>query len=77
MSDTANEISQLTFEQAYSQLEELVQKLEGGNLSLEESLALYRRGMALAERCGQVLDTAELSIQALAPSGELDEFDEL
>lgn len=70
------EIETLTFEQAYRELEETVQKLEAGNLSLEESLALYQRGMALAHACNQQLDNAELRIKILTPSGELLEFDE-
>ena len=72
-----NDIAKMAFEQAYSELEETVQKLEAGNLPLEEAIALYRRGMALAEHCSLQLDKAELSIKALAPSGELVELDEL
>jgi exodeoxyribonuclease VII small subunit len=76
-----NEKSQLnlemmSFEQAYCELEETVQKLEAGNLPLEEALALYQRGMALAQHCNRQLDSAELRIKTLAPSGELVEFDE-
>ena len=61
----------LTFEQAFSKLEETVQKLEAGNLPLEEALALYEQGMTLAKQCGLQLDNAELSIKSLMPSGEL------
>lgn len=70
------EIETLTFEQAYHELEETVQKLEAGNLPLEEALALYQRGMALAQACNRQLDNAELRIKTLAPSGELLDFDE-
>ncbi|MCG3208104.1 MAG: Exodeoxyribonuclease 7 small subunit [Anaerolineae bacterium] len=77
MSQLPPEITGLTFEQAYRQLEETVQKLEAGNLPLEESLALYRRGMALAERCSRVLDEAELSIKTLTAAGELEDFEEI
>lgn len=66
----------MTFEQAYRELEETVQKLEAGNLPLAETLSLYQRGTALAQYCGQQLDNAELSIQTLTPSGELVDFDE-
>jgi exodeoxyribonuclease VII small subunit len=69
-------IETLTFEQAYRELEETVQKLEAGNLPLEEALALYQRGMALAQYCNRQLDSAELRIKTLAPSGELVDFDE-
>jgi exodeoxyribonuclease VII small subunit len=71
-----NNIDKLTFEQAYQELEETVQKLEAGDLPLANALALYQRGMALAQHCGLQLDEAELSIQALTPSGELVDFEE-
>ncbi|MBN1992473.1 MAG: exodeoxyribonuclease VII small subunit [Anaerolineae bacterium] len=69
-------IEALSFEQAYRELEETTQKLEAGNLPLAEALALYQRGMALAKHCGRQLDQAELTIQALSPSGDLADFDE-
>jgi len=71
-----NKIDKLTFEQAYQELEKTVQKLEAGNLPLADALALYQRGMALARHCGLQLDEAELSIQALAPSGDLVDFED-
>ena len=61
----------LTFEQAFSRLEETVRKLEAGGLTLEESLALFEHGQALAARCNTQLDEAELKIRRLAPEGEL------
>jgi exodeoxyribonuclease VII small subunit len=45
-------INELSFEEAYSQLEELVAKLESGDMSLEESVSLFERGKALAELVG-------------------------
>ncbi len=67
---------ELTFEQAYIQLEETVQKLESGNLPLADAMALYEKGMELAKQCGIQLDQAELSIQKLAPSGDLVDFED-
>ena len=77
MSKNEEKIESLSFEQAYHQLEETVQQLEAGNLPLAEAVSLYQRGMALAKQCGVQLDTAELSIKRLAPSGELTDFDEI
>jgi exodeoxyribonuclease VII small subunit len=71
-----NNIDKLSFEQAYQELEETVQKLEAGDLPLTDALALYQRGVALAQHCGVQLDEAELSIQALTPSGDLVDFEE-
>lgn len=70
-------IETMTFEQAYQELDETVQQLEAGNLPLEEAIALYQRGMALAKHCNQQLDKAELRIKMLAPTGELVDFDEI
>jgi exodeoxyribonuclease VII small subunit len=56
-----------SFEQLFAELEETVQKLEAGNLALDESLALYERGMQLARTCNERLDRAELRIRELAP----------
>jgi exodeoxyribonuclease VII small subunit len=65
------EIENLTFEQAFSQLEETVGKLEAGALTLEESLALFERGQALAARCNAQLDEAELKIKRLTPTEDV------
>jgi len=56
----------LPFEQALAALEEIVRRLEGGDLPLEEALALYERGMALAQHCQELLDRAELRVTRLA-----------
>lgn len=69
-------ITDLTFEQAFEQLQETVERLEAGNLPLEEAMALYQRGMALATYCGNQLDQAELTIKRLTPEGDLLDFDE-
>jgi exodeoxyribonuclease VII small subunit len=60
----------LTFEEAYRELEEVVQRLEAGDLPLEEALALYERGITLARQCGGQLDAAELRVRQLAPEAD-------
>jgi len=66
----------LTFEQAFAELEDIVAQLEGGALSLEDSVRLYERGQALAQRCGVLLDAAELRVQQCADDGTLSPLDE-
>ena len=68
--------SEPTFEQAFKELEAILAKLESGELSLDESLALFERGQALAKQCGALLDAAELKVKQLSPEGELEEFHE-
>ncbi len=58
-------IQELTFEEALSELEQIVRALEGGGLPLEEAMALYERGRALADRCQQLLQEAQLRVQLL------------
>jgi len=54
------------FERALDELEALVQRMEGGDLSLEESLGAYERGVALYRQCQGALEQAELRIRLLA-----------
>ncbi|MEA3408203.1 MAG: exodeoxyribonuclease VII small subunit [Chloroflexota bacterium] len=56
------ELETLSFEDTYQRLEEIIQELEEGALSLDESVSLYEEGMQLARHCGQKLDAAELKI---------------
>jgi exodeoxyribonuclease VII small subunit len=65
---------ELTFEQAFTQLEEIVERLESAELSLDESLALFEKGQALAAVCAKLLDSAELKVKQLAADGDLEDF---
>jgi exodeoxyribonuclease VII small subunit len=53
------------FEAALSELEQIVGRLERGELKLEESLQLFERGVALTKACRKSLDTAELKVKQL------------
>lgn len=53
------------FENSLQELEGIVQKLERGELKLEESLQIFERGMALSQQCRVALDTAELKVKTL------------
>lgn len=54
-----------SFEHALEEFERLVERMEAGDLSLEESLKAFERGIALSRVCQQVLDEAEQRIQIL------------
>jgi len=58
-------IEQLGFEQALQRLTALVEKLESGRLSLEESVAAFEEGVKLTRRCEALLDQAEQRLQVL------------
>ena len=55
----------LSFEEAQRQLEELVGRLERGDVGLDEAIELWRRGEALHRRCLELLDAAEGRIEQL------------
>ena len=58
-------IDGLTYEEAFAELEMIVAALESGERPLEESMTLFERGQALTRRCAELLDKAELKVQAL------------
>lgn len=63
----ANEASPVAdFEQSLQQLETLVEQMEQGEMSLEQSLAAYERGVGLYRRCQQALEQAELRVKLLS-----------
>ena len=62
-------IEALTFDAALAELQDTVRRLEEGGLPLEEAIALYERGVALHERCAQLLGDAELRVQRLVERG--------
>ena len=56
---------ELTFEAALAELQSVVERLEAGKVSLDESLALYERGMELVGFCNGRLDVAEQRVSAV------------
>ena len=63
MSDTP--ISEMTFEQAMSELERIVTELERGDVPLEDSISLYEKGAELKKRCETKLKEAEQKVAAI------------
>ncbi len=66
LSDPA--IGALSFDAALAELQDVVSRLEQGGLPLEESIALYERGVALHDHCTRLLGDAELRVQRLVES---------
>jgi exodeoxyribonuclease VII small subunit len=54
-----------TFEQSLDELEALVERMESGEMSLEESLSAFERGIALTRNCQQALQAAERKVEIL------------
>ena len=66
MAETANtDVKALSFEKALAELEQIVQKLERGDVVLEESVTIYERGEALKRRCEELLRQAEARVDKI------------
>ena len=59
-------IEELTYEEALAELETIVSSLEGEQNRLDDSIKLFERGQALAERCSVLLEAAELKVKKVA-----------
>lgn len=65
MSQTASTAEQPDFEQLFARLQQIVARLESGDLPLDEALTLYEEGVRTAGSCQQLLDSAQLRVQTL------------
>lgn len=65
-------IADLPFERALAELEEIVRRLERGDVPLEDSIAIYERGEALKKHCEGLLKRAEARIEkiTIGPNGQ-------
>jgi exodeoxyribonuclease VII small subunit len=68
-------VEELTYEEALTELEEIVASLEEGQGKLEDAIRLFERGQALAARCNDLLQAAELKVRQVAGES-LTGFDE-
>jgi exodeoxyribonuclease VII small subunit len=58
-------VENLTYEEALTELEGIVESLEGEQNPLEDSMKLFERGQALVAHCSSLLDAAQLKVQKL------------
>lgn len=68
-SDTSD-VSALSFEAALKELEQIVDRLERGDVELEESIAIYERGEALRAHCDGLLKKAEAKVEKITLDAE-------
>ena len=59
------DVAEMSFEQALKELEGIVDRLERGDVELEESIAIYERGEALKARCDLLLKQAEAKVEKI------------
>lgn len=67
---------QLSFEQAYTQLQHIVSKMEEGAATLDDALNLYEQGVALSQHCEVLLEQAQLRVNQLR-DGKEGHFEEI
>lgn len=66
----SNPVEGLSYEQAFEELETIVNRLESNQLSLEDAMELFERGQILAQHCTRLLEQAELKIRQLTPADD-------
>lgn len=65
---------EMTLEEAFSKLESTVRKLEGQDISLEDSFVTYKEGMEILKMCNDKIDQVEKKVLVIDESGNLNEF---
>ncbi|MCK5295779.1 MAG: exodeoxyribonuclease VII small subunit [Alphaproteobacteria bacterium] len=71
---TLKDISKMDFEEALSSLEEIVRRLESGNIKLDNAVDAYEKGMMLKKHCEDKLKTAKVRVDkiSLSPNGDVE-----
>ncbi len=64
----------MTLEESFASLDQMLERLEDSNLPLEEALKLYQQGMELLAKCNDKIDLVEKQIMVVNKEGELNEF---
>ncbi len=70
----AEKKNDFNLEEAFAMLEETVARLEGEDISLEESFLEYQKGMELLKKCNDAIDQVEKKVLLLNEKGEMNEF---
>jgi len=67
---------ELTLEQGFQQLDEIIEKLEDREIPLEESFQFYEQGVKLLQGCNEKIDRVEKQVQKLNADNSLSDFEE-
>ena len=71
------EEKELTIEQSFAEIEEILNKLESNEVTLEDSFLLYQAGMQQIKHCNDLMNAVEQKVQMLNSNGELETFEEV
>ena len=69
-----DQMQQKSLEEMFEELEDILEKTEGSQVSLEESFQLYKQGMTILKKCNDKIDKVEKEVLILDESGGLYEF---
>lgn len=72
--ETIEKEQSLSLEEAFTQIEEVISRLETEEITLEESFLAYNQGMALLAKCNETIDQVEKKVLKINEDGGLDEF---
>lgn len=72
--DHTEQEQELSLEEAFAQIEEVIAHLETEEITLEESFQEYNKGMQLLQHCNSAIDRVEKKVLQINENGELDEF---
>lgn len=74
MQEQGKKAEEMTLEESFARLDEMLEKMEDRELPLEESFRLYQQGMALLVSCNEKIDVVEKKIRIMNGDGGFDEF---
>lgn len=72
--NAAEKEQELSLEDAFGKIEEVISRLEAEDITLEESFSAYNQGMALLAKCNETIDQVEKKVWKVNEDGGLDEF---
>ncbi|MGN0352014.1 MAG: exodeoxyribonuclease VII small subunit [Roseburia sp.] len=64
-----------SLEETFRGIEEIIEKMESEDVTLEDSFAFYQKGMEELKNCNQILDQVEKKMQMINANGELEDFE--
>ncbi len=67
--------NELTLEESFEKLDEMIERLEERDVPLEESFEIYKKGMEMLKDCNEKIDTVEKKMLQIDADGELTEFE--
>lgn len=71
---TEKQTEEITIEEGLQELDKIVEKLESREISLEDSFAMYQKGMEVLKQCSQKIDMVEKKMLQMNKDGDLSEF---